>query len=152
MLDFWLAFFHHIVVFALFAIVAMELSLLKQRVDAALVRRLTTIDAIYGGLAVVILLVGFARATLAAKGWFYYSHNLFFWLKIATFALIGLLSVFPTLTFLRWRRQLKLERPLIPEEREVRRLRLLLHIEATLFVPLLAFAVAMARGYGVFNP
>ena len=43
--------------------------------------------------------VGFARANFAAKGWAYYSHNSFFWSKIGTFALVGVLSIIPTIAF-----------------------------------------------------
>ena len=58
----------------------------------------------YGLLAGLIVVVGFSRAIFAAKGWTYYEHNALFWAKLATFALIGLLSVPPTLAYLRWRR------------------------------------------------
>ena len=62
------------------------------------------IDAWYGALAGLILIVGFSRAIFAAKGWAYYAHNAFFWAKIGTFIAIALLSVPPTLAFLKWRR------------------------------------------------
>jgi putative membrane protein len=87
--------------------------------------------------------VGFSRAVFAAKGWAYYSHNAFFWGKIGVFTLIGLLSVPPTLTYLRWRR-----RP--PQGAEVTVVRRYLYAEVMLFAPLLACAAAMARGYGEF--
>ncbi len=47
-----------------------------------------------------ILIVGFSRAVYAAKGWAYYSHNLLFWAKIGTFAVIGLLSIAPTMSII----------------------------------------------------
>ncbi len=94
----------------------------------------------------LIVLVGFGRAIFAAKGWHYYSHNGFFWAKIGTFALIGLLSIPPTLAYLRWR---KAGAP--PSDEEIKRARFYLHFELALFVPLLGFAAAMARGYGEFG-
>jgi putative membrane protein len=151
MIDYGLAVAHHLIVFALVVLVALEISLLKPPLDAAKIMRVARIDMIYGVLALAIIVVGFTRASIAGKGWYYYSHNLFFWLKIGTFALIGLLSVLPTAAFLRWRRALRGQSVWTPPADELRRVRMLLHIEASLFVPLIAFAAAMARGYGVFG-
>ena len=151
MIDYWLAVAHHLIAYALVVIVALEISLLKPPLDAARIARVARIDMIYGVLAVAIILVGFLRANLAAKGWFYYSHNTFFWLKIGTFALIGVVSAVPTARFLRWRRASRADLAWVPQEAELRRVRMLLHFEATLSLPLIAFAAAMARGYGAFS-
>ena len=62
--------------------------------------RVVPIDAWYGVIAALILIVGFSRAIFAAKGWAYYAHNAFFWAKIGTFKVIALISVPPTLAFL----------------------------------------------------
>ena len=70
MIDYWLAVAHHLIAFALVVIVALEISLLKPPLDAARIARVARIDMIYGVLAVAIILVGFLRANLAAKGWF----------------------------------------------------------------------------------
>ena len=88
-------------------------------------------------------MIGFSRAIFAAKGWLYYSHNLFFWAKIATFALIGILSAWPTIRYLRWRREGG-----APAADDVARVRQLLWAQVALFPLLLAFAAAMARGFG----
>lgn len=151
MTDYLLAVAHHLIVFAIVTLVALEIALLKPPLDAARIERVARIDAIYGILAAAILVVGFSRVHFAAKGWYYYSHNLFFWLKIGIFALIGLISILPTMAFLRWRRSTRQDAAWAPAARELHRVRMLLHIEATLFVPLIAFAAAMARGYGVIG-
>jgi putative membrane protein len=89
------------------------------------------------------VVVGFCRAVFAAKGWAYYSHNLFFWAKIGTFVVVALLSIVPTMAFIGWR-----ARGTAPNEAQVEAVRRWLWIELVLFAPLLAFAAAMARGYG----
>src|SRR5262249_2631019 len=99
-----------------------------------------------GALAGLILIVGFARAIFAAKGWDYYAHNAFFWAKIGTFAVIGLLSIPPTLAFLKWRRK-----SVSPTHEAVARVRRYLWLEVMLFALLPAFAAVMARGYGEFS-
>ena len=145
MLDLVLAISHHLIVFALFAILFAEFVSVRRGMDASAVTRVAAIDAWYGALAGLILVVGFVRAVFAAKGWPYYAHNLFFWAKIGTFAVIGLLSIPPTLAFLRWRRA-----GALPTDEAVFSVRRYLWTEIALFALLPAFAVAMARGYGEF--
>jgi putative membrane protein len=132
-------------VFALVAIIFVELVNVQSRMDAATARRVAAIDAWYGILAGFIVFVGFGRAIFAAKGWYYYTHNLFFWAKISTFVIIGLLSIPPTLTYRKWRKECT-----TPTDKAVANVRWYLWIEAVLLAPLLAFAAAMARGYGQF--
>ena len=145
MLDLVLAILHHLLVFSLFGIVFAEFFALRPELGRDAIARLARLDLIYGIVAGLIIIVGFSRAIFAAKGWHYYSHNAFFWAKLGSFALIGLLSVPPTLAYLRWRKS-----GAAPDGREVKRIRTYLHLELGLFVPLLGFAAAMARGYGEF--
>src|SRR5262249_9060578 len=100
-LDLVLAILHHLLVFALFAVLFAEFLTVRRGMDAPAVTRVQMIDAWYGVLAALILIIGFSRAVFAAKGWEYYAHNSFFWAKIGTFVVIGLLSIPPTLAFLR---------------------------------------------------
>jgi putative membrane protein len=145
MLDLWLAIAHHILVFALFGVLFAELVLVRKGVDLATVARVARIDLMYGAVAGLIVAVGFSRAVFAAKGWLYYSHNLFFHLKVGTFLVIGLLSVPPTLAYIRWRRA-----GIAPTDAQVAGARRWLVAELVLFALLPAFAAAMARGYGEF--
>jgi putative membrane protein len=142
-LDLVLAILHHFFVFALFAVFFAELVMVRHGMEAAAITRVAAIDAWYGVLAGLILIVGFARAIFAAKGWDYYAHNVFFWAKIGTFLAIALLSVPPTLAFLRWRRTSAL-----PTDEAVAKVRPYLWLQMALFPLLPAFAAAMARGYG----
>ena len=145
MLDLVLAIGHHVLVFGLFGVLAAELITVRPGIDQGTVARIGKVDLWYGILAGLILLVGFARANMAAKGWVYYSHNSFFWAKIGTFALIGLLSVPPTLAYIRWRRA-----GAAPSDAQVTGVRRYLLLQTILFALLPAFAAAMARGYGQF--
>lgn len=144
MLDLWLAFGHHLIIFALFGVLVAELVMLGKvaNLDVVLLSR---IDAWYGGLAGAIVIVGFSRAIFAAKGWAYYSHNAFFWAKIGTFVLIALLTIPPTITYFKWRRA-----GVQPETADVAGVKRLLYAEVVLFAFLPIFAALMARGYGEF--
>jgi putative membrane protein len=66
-LDLWLAIGHHLIIFALFGILAAELVLVARGVDLD-VAKLSRVDSWYGALAGAILIVGFSRAIFAAKG------------------------------------------------------------------------------------
>ena len=143
MLDLVLAIAHHLLVFGLFAILFAELMLVRPGMDIATVRRVAVIDLVFGAMAGLILLVGFARAAMTAKGWAYYEHNAFFWAKIGVFLVIGLLSAPPTISYIRWRKA-----GAAPTDAQVAGVRRLLHAEVALFALLPAFAAAMARGYG----
>jgi len=142
-LDLWLAIAHHLLIFALFGILAAELVSVRRGMSRKTVTLIASIDIWYGILAGLILVVGFARAIFAAKGWFYYSHNLFFWAKITTFFLVALLSLPPTLQFIRWAQTNE-----TPPDGAVQRVRAFLFAELFLFALLPVFAAAMARGYG----
>lgn len=145
MLDLVLAIVHHILIFAIFGILFAEFMALRLGMSNATAVRIASIDLWYGVLAGAVLVIGFSRAIYAAKGWAYYSHNGFFWAKMTSFAAIGLLSVPPTMQFIRWRKS-----GVAPDDAAVKSARRYLHAEIALFVLLLVFAAAMARGYGEF--
>jgi putative membrane protein len=142
-LDLTLAAGHHLLVFGLFGVLFAELAFVRRGMDREAVARVGAIDLWYGVLAGLIIIVGFSRAIFAAKGWFYYSHNASFWAKLGTFAVIGLLSVPPTIAYIRWRRANS-----VPSDTQVQTARRFLWIELVLFALLPIFAAAMARGYG----
>jgi putative membrane protein len=145
MLDLALAVGHHLLIFGLFGVILAELIVVRPRMSQAAINKVASVDRWYGVLAVLILIVGFSRAIFAAKGWDYYASNGFFIAKIATFAVIGVVSVWPTICFIRWRRA-----NLPPDDVQVVMVRRLIYVEPALFALLPAFAAAMARGYWEF--
>ena len=104
-LDWTLASLHHLAIFSLIAILAGELALTSGKIDAGIAGRLARLDAWYGIAAAAVVAAGLARVFLGDKGPAYYGANALFWAKMATFALIGALSILPTLQYLRWRRE-----------------------------------------------
>src|SRR6266436_6787722 len=103
LLDLILAIGHHILVFGIAAILAAELVLIRPGINAAQLRQAGKIDLFYGIAAGLVVLVGFARVYFGVKGPDFYLQNPVFWAKIGTFAVVGLLSVPPTLLLLKWR-------------------------------------------------
>jgi putative membrane protein len=145
MLDLVLAVAHHLLIFGLFGVMLAEFIVVRPGMSRAAIDAVASVDRWYGVLAVLILIVGFSRAIFAAKGWDYYASNGFFMAKIATFAVIGVLSVWPTVCFISWRRA-----NVSPGDVQIAVVRRLLYVQFALFALLPAFAAAMARGYGEF--
>jgi putative membrane protein len=147
MTDWLLASGHHILLLLLVSVLAGEAVLLRQNPSVAALKALGRLDAIYGASAGLLLLMGGARLTWGAKDIAFYSGNMVFWLKMALFVAIGLLSIIPTLRFIRWRRA-HAATGALPDAQAWAHTRKLamtqLHI-----LPLVAIAAAaMARGIG----
>src|SRR5262245_49206420 len=83
---------HYLAIFAVFVTLSLELVLCKGTLDIAAVRRLGRIDIAFFVAAMLALASGLARAFFGVKGWWFYAENFFFWIKISTFVLIGLIS------------------------------------------------------------
>lgn len=145
MLDLALAIAHHLLIFGIFGIIFAECWVVRPGLSAGTVQRVSKMDLWYGVLAAAIIVIGFCRAIFAAKGWAYYSHNAFFWAKIATFGVIGLLSILPTMAFIRWRKS-----AVLPTDSDLQIVRRYLYMELSLFLFVPIFAAAMARGQGEF--
>jgi putative membrane protein len=146
MLDLVLAVGHHLLIFGIFGVLFAEFWVLRPGMSNATAARLASMDGWYGGFAAAVVVVGFCRAIFAAKGWVYYSHNAFFWAKIGSFAAIGLLSIRPTIEFIRWRRAGS-----APNDAAIRDIQGYVQMELALFALLPIFAAAMARGLGEWS-
>ena len=110
--------------------------------------RLQRCDAVYGICAAVILIVGFTRVYYFEKGAAYYFSNPYFSAKLWLFALIGLLSIYPTVRFIKWRRQTRQGLAPTLSGREYQLIMWALRAELVLLVALVLCASLMARGIG----
>ncbi|ACB94885.1 DUF2214 family protein [Beijerinckia indica] len=147
-LDFVLASLHHLAVFSLFGILIAELLLLRSGFEGTALARISRLDLAYGIVAGLVVVFGFLRVFFGAKPPNFYLTSLIFWTKIALFVFIGFLSIGPTLRFIDWRRQVRRDSDWRPPTADVRRLRVIVHVEAGLFLLLPILAAAMARGLG----
>lgn len=145
------AFLHHVAAFALVAALTAELVLVRSPLTVESARRILRFDAAYGIAASTLLLVGLLRVFYFEKGASYYFHSAPFLVKLALFAMIGLLSAYPTLEFLSWRWALRQGLLPVVEPARLRAIRSILHWELALLLPLLACAALMARGVGHFG-
>lgn len=144
-----MAFLHHILAFALTACIVYEFIAYRKNMNIAEIRRIQRVDLAYGISAGLLILVGLLRVFFFEKGPNFYMNNPFFWVKMNAFLVVGLLSIDPTIRYIRWNRTLR--QSAVPEisEPEYRRTRLLLWLEVVGLGVILLAAALMARGIGM---
>lgn len=148
--DATLAALHYLSIILLVVFLSAEAVLCKpEYISAATIRRLGIYDLLYFAFAVAALATGLARVFWGAKGAAFYADNVFFWAKIATFVIIGLMSLPPTFAIMRWRKRLKQDATALPPHDEVLGARRWVLREAHGLVLLPIFAALMARGAGL---
>ena len=145
-IDALLAYLHFLSIFALVWFLAREWLLLGAGAAALDVARLARTDAGFGVAAGCVLLSGGARAAFGLKGWAFYAHNPVFHTKVGLFVLVGLISIVPTVMFLRWRRSSQSDAAWRVPVAEWTRARRYVLVEMHLLVLIPLAAVLMARG------
>ena len=143
-----LAYAHLLAILTMVVFISSEAALCRvQWLNAAVVERLAKVDRVYGIAALAVLATGLVRTWLGVKGTAWYWSNPLLHLKLTLFVVVGVLSIFPTLTFLRWRKKLRADGSL-PAEADIAKTRRLVMIQAHLIAVIPLAAVFLARGYG----
>ncbi len=143
-----LTYAHFLAILTMVVFLASEAALCrKEWLNAAVVERLARVDGIYGLAAVLVLLTGLARTWWGMKGSAWYWTQPMLHLKLTLFVVIALVSIVPTLRFIRWRKALR-NTGALPGETEIRSTRRLVMVEAHLLALIPLAAVFMARGFG----
>jgi len=144
-----MAFLHHVAAFTLVGTIIYELISFHKNLSLAEARRIQRMDIAYGVSAVFVLIVGLLRVFYFEKGPAFYAQNWFFWTKMLGFALVGLLSIYPTVRYVSWNKFFaKNQAPEISDQ-EVLRTKLVLRLEMLGIIIILLSAAMMARGVGM---
>ena len=147
-LEALLSYAHILAILTMTVFLASEAALCRTEwLNAAVVERLAKIDMVYGASAIAVLLTGAARVIWGAKGMGWYLTNPLLHVKFTLFIVVGLLSIGPTLAYLRWRRALRADGTL-PDALQVRNTRRLVMVQAHILPLVPLAAVFMARGFG----
>ena len=146
LLDALLSYAHFVFAFILFGALAGEAFVLRLAQNAASLRLLVRMDMFYGLSALGVIAAGLARVFYGVRGAAFYGGEPFFWAKLAVFAAVGIISIWPTMRFLSWRRALIGDEGFVPPEAEVKAMRRLVMIELHLLALVPLFAAFMARG------
>ena len=144
-----LAFLHFIAAFGIAAVVFLEWQTLSPAPTLAEARRLQACDRWYGVFAALVLVVGFLRVMYFEKGREFYLGNPVFHAKIGLFLVVGLLSIYPTVRFIKWRAQTRQGMAPTVSPREHDLLMLMLRGQLIALVGIVLCASLMARGIGL---
>jgi putative membrane protein len=141
-----LAFLHFSAILALVVFISSEAALCRAEwMNERIVERLVTVDRIYGVSAVFVLLTGLARTWWGIKGASWYWHQPLLHLKLGLFIVVALMSIKPTITFIRWRKQLDADGTL-PAQHEIKTARRWVMVQAHIIALIPLAAVFLARG------
>lgn len=142
-----LRYIHFISIFAIVGSLVSEHLLLKKELSRAEIRRLSVIDAVYGSAALALLIAGLTLWLGSfGKPAVYYTKNWIFHTKITCFALIGILSIYPTVFFIRNRKGNQTDVIPVPES-----IFWMLRFELVLLFIIPLLAGLMAHGVGFFG-
>ena len=145
------AFLHHVAAFGIAAALVAEFALLRNALTPRSARQVQLADLAFGIAAGVVLVIGFFRVFYLEKGSAYYFHSAPFIVKVAIFAVIGIASIYPTVEFLSWGKDLRQGRVPKVSERKMRAIRAIIHWELAGLVLMILCAALMARGVGFFG-
>ncbi|HEY2231391.1 MAG TPA: DUF2214 family protein [Xanthobacteraceae bacterium] len=137
------AWIHYVSVMLMIASLLGEHLLLKPVLTAPEVRTIRRLDIIYGGSATLLLVTGVMRMYLE-KGTTYYLQSGAFHALVGIFVLVALLSIYPTVIFLRWRADAGAGREIAPGQFGTMQIILRSELALVLIAPL--FATWMAHG------
>ncbi len=143
-----LAYLHLLAILTMVVFISSEAALCRvQWLNAAVVERLAKVDRVYGIAAIMVLLTGVARTVWGVKGTSWYWTNPLLHVKLTLFIVVGVISIFPTLTYFRWRKALRATGTL-PSETDIQKTRKLVMVQAHLIALIPLVAVFLARGFG----
>ena len=140
-MDYYLIKYLHLLgVLGVVATVAMESVLVKDKVSNHTMKQLSKIDAVYGLSSILVLLGGLGLWFWVGKPSEFYTSNLLLHIKIGLFVIVGLLSIYPTVFFIKNRKS-DLDEIIIPKL-----ILRLIYIELLILILLPFLAVFVAEG------
>ncbi len=143
-----IAFGHFIAFFGLASALTLQIALVKPSPDIETAKRIQRADRTYGLMAGLVLVFGFLRVFYFEKGSDYYFNNTYFLIKMAIFVIVGIMTIYPTMTYLRWNEELNQGIAPTFSEPDSIRLRKFLHYQLIGIGVVLLCASMMAKGFG----
>ena len=146
-IEILLRYLHFISIFTIVATLAAEHLLLKKNLRRHEIKRLSRIDAVYGVAALTLLMAGLTLWLGSfGKPAIYYTKNWIFHTKLTFFLAVGLLSIYPTVFFVKNSKGNPEEIVAIPPS-----IFILLRLELLLLLIIPLLAGLMAHGVGYFG-
>ncbi|MDZ7606585.1 MAG: DUF2214 family protein [Cyclobacteriaceae bacterium] len=137
---------HFISVFAIVGAIVAEQFLISKTMLRSEIKRISIVDAIYGFGAVAVLIAGIVLWFWVGKPAAFYTKNWIFHTKLTLFILLGILSIFPTIFFMKNRRGGEPGKVIeVP-----RYIIILIRLELVLIIVMPLLATLMSIGVGAF--
>ncbi len=144
-----IAYIHYLSFMLCFGALIYERISLKANPNRQEAINMVVADIVYGIAGIALLVSGIYRVIKFGQGSEFYTQNPIFWTKIIVFALVGSLSLYPTITYVLW--AIPLSKGNLPQVTEnlVSRLKLIINVELVGFASIPFLATLMARGVGL---
>ncbi len=143
------AYAHYLCIIFCFGALLFERLRLKVDLNRQETISLIVADIVYGVAGLMLIITGVLRVKYFGQGPEFYTQNPLFWAKVIAYILVGLLSLYPTITYVLWAIPLsKNKLPLISPEL-VSRFKVIINIELIGFSLIPVMATFMARGIGL---
>lgn len=140
------AWLHFLTAFGVVATVLVERILFNKTLSINRANFIRRVDGLYGLSALLVLVIGFLRVFYFEKGSEYYFANPMFHLKLTLFVAVGLLSIYPTVRFMKWKKLYAGVDKISLEDKEYSRIKTILNIELGFLILLMLAASLMAKG------
>ena len=143
------AYFHYLGIILCFGALMFERITLKINLNKNEAISIIIADVIYGIAGLAILITGILRVKYYGQGGEFYTSNPIFWVKVSLYIVIGLLSLYPTTTYILWAIPLSKNKLPVISEDLVKRFKLIIVTELVGFAVIPFFATLMSRGIGL---
>ena len=143
------AYTHYLCIILCFGALLFERLRLKTELNRDECISIIIADVIYGLAGLLIIVTGILRVKFFGQGSEFYTQNPLFWFKVASYIAIGLLSLYPTITYILW--AIPLSKNKLPNitSNLVTRFRFIINFELIGFSLIPLLATLMARGVGL---
>tara|TARA_B100000212_G_C27207780_1_gene461613 strand:- start:138 stop:629 length:492 start_codon:yes stop_codon:yes gene_type:complete len=143
------AYIHYLGIILCFGALIFERILLKINLSKNEAISIIVADVIYGIAGLAILITGILRVKYYGQGGEFYTSNPIFWVKVSLYIVIGLISLYPTTTYILWAIPLSKNKLPVLTENLVKRFKLIIMTELVGFSVIPFFATLMSRGIGL---
>ena len=143
------AYVHYLGIILCFGALLFERIILKINLSKKETITIIIADLIYGIAGLAILITGILRVKYYGQGGEFYTSNPIFWVKVSLYIVIGLLSLYPTTTYILWAIPLSKNKLPVISEDLVKRFKLIIVTELVGFAVIPFFATLMSRGIGL---
>ena len=143
------AYVHYLGIILCFGALIFERIILKINLSKNETISIIIADVIYGVAGLAILITGILRVKYYGQGGDFYTSNPIFWLKVSLYIAIGLLSLYPTISYILWAIPLSKNKLPVISENLVQRFKLIICTELVGFKVIPFFATLMSRGIGL---